>query len=132
MSISVLDSGGTPVLLASAVAEGSLSLYRNLNAGPTGDVVKATPGQINGGMLFNLNAAVRFLKLYDKASAPTSSDTPKFTIPLSANGEPVELPGAVCGFAFAAGISIRATTGAADSDTGAPTANETIVHLLYS
>jgi len=83
------------------------------------------------------NPQPRYLKIYDKATAPASSDTPLFTIPLpppAPDGTrhfPVEIPGEVCGHAFALGIGVRATTGIADADTGIPGTNEVVVNILY-
>lgn len=58
-----------------------------------------------------------FLKLYDKATAPASTDTPKLTIPLPAGaGVALDFPG---GITFTLGLGYRITTGTADSDTGA-------------
>ena len=69
------------------------------------------------------------MKIYNKATAPTQSDTPVMTIPIPAGGAAnVEFSN---GIAFAAGISYRASTAVADNDTGAPTANDVVVNLLY-
>jgi hypothetical protein len=38
---------------------------------------------------------------------------------------------APAGVDFTAGISARATTGVADNDTGAPSANDVIVNIFY-
>ena len=37
-----------------------------------------------------------------------------------------------CGIAFANGISIRAVTGIADANTGAPGTNDVVVNLVYA
>jgi hypothetical protein len=92
--------------------------------------VKGSAGQVYGWYLYNANAAVRYLKIYNKASAPTvGTDTPIMTIPIppgsAANVEYTN------GVAFGTGIAIAITTGVADSDTGAVAANEIIVNLLY-
>jgi hypothetical protein len=110
------------------------SVYRNLNVNATGVNIKASPGKIVGFILSNVNAVTAaYVKLYDKATAPTvGTDTPKMTIlvplvgsvvlPLSDVGEGID---------FANGIGIGATTGAADADTTAPTANNVIANILY-
>src|SRR3990167_7196691 len=36
------------------------------------------------------------------------------------------------GIEFTTGIALRATTGVADNDTGAPSANDVIVNILYA
>jgi hypothetical protein len=103
--------------------------YRNLNLGTSGQVAKAAAGQVGGWFIANQASSVRYVKLYDKAAAPTSSDTPLLTIALPANGAANLL--AVAGIDFTAGISLRATTGVADNDTGAPSANDVIINLFY-
>ena len=72
----------------------------------------------------NAAAAKRYLKLYDKATAPLSTDTPRavFVLPASASFN-FCLPAAL---AFVKGMGYRITTGAADADTGALTAADII------
>lgn len=103
--------------------------YRTLDGQPAGVNVKAAPGQVGGWYLSNNAGSVRYVKLYDKATAPTSADTPKLTVLVPANGAANLL--AVCGIDFAAGIGVRVTTGVADNDTGAPSANDVVVNLFY-
>jgi hypothetical protein len=111
-------------------ASGGLSAYRNLDLGTTGQVVKNAAGQLYGYYLYNGAAAARFVKVYNKSTAPTGSDTPVLTIPLPAGAAAnVFVPQ---GIAFGAGISARASTGIADADTGAPSANDVVVNLLYA
>ena len=112
-----------------ASARGGALPYRSINLLATGLVVKATPGNLYSIAAHNLNATVRYLKIYDKATAATQADTPVMTIPLpSGSMPPVLFP---AGLSFAAGICIRATTELADNGTTAPTASETIVNLTY-
>jgi hypothetical protein len=112
-----------------AMAE-DLSTYRSLSVLATGLVVKAAAGRICGGILANANAAARFLKFYNKATAPDETDTPVLTVRLPiASTIMLSIPN---GFVFTTGISIRATTGIADNDTGAPSANDVSVNLFYA
>jgi hypothetical protein len=92
--------------------------------------VKASAGQVYGWYIYNANAAVRYLKLYNKASSPTvGTDVPVMVIPIP--------PGAAAnveftnGIAFGTGIALALTTGVADADTGAVAANEIVVNLLF-
>jgi hypothetical protein len=78
----------------------------------------------------NTNAAVRYLKLYNKATAPTvGTDTPLLTLAL--------LPTSVFNFEigglyFGLGLGFGLTTGEADSDTGAVSAGDiTALNLLH-
>ena len=78
----------------------------------------------------NINAAARYLKLYNKASAPTvGTDVPVLTIPIPATGV-VNIAFGTQGFRFSAGIAFALTTGNADSDTTAA-ASEIKVMLAY-
>jgi hypothetical protein len=105
--------------------------YRNLDLGVTGQVLKASAGKLVLLVATNQHAsAKRYLKIYNKASAPTQSDTPVMTVPLTA-GVTLSLIDDVAGVSFAAGISMRASTAIADSDTGAPTANDVVVNAAY-
>ena len=96
--------------------------------------VKASAGQVYAIYAHNLNAAVRYLKLYNKASAPTvGTDTPVLTLPIPGNtaGAGFVLDTGGMGIAFATGVALALTTGVADADTGAVAANEIVVTVLY-
>lgn len=109
---------------------GGLTTYRSLDLGSTGVAVKTSAGQLYGYYLYNnSSSATRFVKIYDKASAASSSDTPVMTLPIPAGSAANVSFGA--GIAFASGISVRATTAIADNDTGAPSTNDVVVNLLY-
>lgn len=113
---------------------GGLSIGRVISAGSTNATsVKASAGQVFGIYAHNINAAVRYLKLYNKASAPTvGSDTPVLTLPIPGNtagaGFVLEPSN---GIAFSTGIALALTTGVADSNSTAVAANEIVVNLLY-
>lgn len=100
--------------------------YRNINLGIAGQMVKASPGSLRSIWAMNLNTGglLRFLKVYDKATASASTDTPIMTIPLMP-GVPTPLNFDEC--AFALGCSVRACTGVADNDNSAPAGNEIVV-----
>lgn len=124
------DSIHRAVFLVEPYIEGGLLAYRNIDLGVTGQMVKSSKGQIYTAHLFNQHATdIAYVKIYDKASAATHSDTPIYTIPLGAKG------GAYMqwekGIAFLLGISLRGTTGIADSDTGAPATNQVVVNFGY-
>jgi hypothetical protein len=115
--------------MASGQAVATWNTYCNLNLGTTGQVIKNAPGEVGGWYLANNAAAVRYVKLYDQATAPDQTATPKLTIAIPANSAANVL--APAGVDFTAGISARATTGVADNDTGAPSANDVIVNIFY-
>lgn len=108
-----------------------LQILRNLDVDESGDAGVARACQLFGGIIINQHATdTRYVKLYDKATAPTvGTDTPKITIPAKA-GVPVPFE-IVKGVDFTAGIGLGATTAIADADTGAPATNDVIVHLFY-
>lgn len=118
-----------PVAVYPAV-DGGLSPWNNLDLGNTGQVLKASAGELYSLVVSNQHATLfRYLKLYDKATAATSGDTPVMTIavpPLKV--ESVNFP---TGLKFTAGISVRATTGVANADVTSPSANDMVVNAGY-
>lgn len=106
--------------------------YISLGTGDDAKVVKASAGQIYGGWLTNVNAAPAYVKFYDKATAPTTADTPvqRLLVPGNAAGAGGILPMPV-GLSFTAGISFRIVTGVADNDSTDVAANEVLVNLGY-
>lgn len=126
------------VTFADAVSAGSAatpgtscSVSRIVSAATTNaTVAKSSPGVVVGWVFGNINAAVRYLKLYNKATAPTvGTDTPLVVIPLPAGAAGhVGLPFPI---AFSAGISYGLTTGIADNSAAAVAANEIGVSVLY-
>jgi hypothetical protein len=78
---------------------------------------KASAGQVFKAYGNNAKASVVYLKIYDKASAPTvGTDTPKITVPIAASSR-FEI--ALDGFYLATGIAYGFTTDAADNGTTA-------------
>lgn len=114
---------------------GGATPFKLISAASTNaTVVKGTSGgQIYTLAAINLNAAVRYLKLYNKATSPTvGTDTPVMTIPIPGNTAGAGLVMSFGpGLEFGTGIGIALTTGAGDSDTGAVAANEIIVNIAY-
>lgn len=105
------------------------STYRSISVLNTGLVVKAAAGQLYSLYVGNNGAAANYLKIYDKATAPTASDTPVMTLYLPiASANNFVLPD---GVTFLNGISIRATTLIADNNNTAPGANEVTVVAAY-
>jgi hypothetical protein len=82
----------------------------------------------------NTGATAAFIKLYNKATAPTvGTDVPTMilTVPAAVSGVPgsVMLTPGFSGYRFALGLGIAITGGAADNDTTAIAAGQVKVHL---
>lgn len=95
--------------------------------------VKASAGQVYGWTITNVNAAARFVKLYNKATAPTvGTDVPVMTILVpggTTGGQAVF--SSPHGITFGTGIALAITSAVGDADTGAVAANEIVVNLLF-
>lgn len=125
------DSLGRLYVVDAPSTAGLLSTARVAAAASTNATnVKNAAGQVYGYALYNGNAAARFVKFYNKASAPTvGTDTPVLTIILPAGGGAnVEWSK---GIPFATGISYAITGAVADSDTTAVSANDVHGIILY-
>ena len=118
-SMKTADNAGlTPYVLVSAATTNATS-------------VVASPCRVFGLTLTNVNASPRYVKLYDKASAPTvGTDTPKHVYMLPGGGG-IEIERR-SGIDFELGLAFATTTGAAHSDTGAVAANEVLVNIDYA
>jgi hypothetical protein len=92
-------------------------------------VVKASAAVLYSLEVSNTNSAARYVKIYNKATGPTSADTPvfRFAIP-GAGGIALAFPH---GKLFATGLSFRLTTGAADNDANAVAASEIMTNMSY-
>lgn len=110
---------------------GGATPYRLISAATTNaTVVKASAGQVYSLSLQNINAAIRYLKLYNKATTPDETDVPVATISIPATGlRDISWP---TGLAFSAGIAFRLVTELADNGTTAVAAAEQIVNMGYA
>ncbi len=130
--------GATNPMPAAAYSRttGGATIERLISAGSVNSTsVKGSAGTLLGAFVTNSNSAVRYLKIYNKATAPTvGSDTPVLTLAIPGNtdtsGFNLHLP--TMGLAFGTGIGMALTTGIADNDTGAVAANEIVVSLFYA
>lgn len=96
-------------------------------------VVKNSAGTVHYISVFSTITSARFIKLYNKSTGPTSSDTPVYVaaIPANTTGAGSNLPIPLDGIDFSAGISHRITTGVANNDTGAASANDAVINIGY-
>lgn len=84
-----------------------------------------------GWVLQNTAAAARYVRFFDKASAPTmGTDKAKLVVPLAAASTPgpVMLPRPVL---FKSGLWVSVTTGQADTDATAPAAGDVLANVLF-
>jgi len=123
VGLGVRTSGGTSIFRSIDLDEGTL------------EIVKASPGQIYWLHIINLATSVRFVKIYNATSGTIGTGTPVLTFPIPTQGDSngagftLSIPN---GIAFSTGITIGASTGIADNDTGAPGANEIVVNLGFA
>lgn len=126
----ISDGNPAPVKLVADPALG-LDLFRSLDLDESEEQIKATAGCVYFIRWQNRSAAERFLKFYNATAASVTVGTtaPVLTLSLPAGqGETVAIPH---GLAFDTAITVAATTGIADSDTGAPDANDVLVNIGY-
>lgn len=120
------------VLAAQHAAEGATMSTLTSAATTNATSVKASAGTLFYIVASNLNAAVRYLKFYNKASAPTvGTDAVVWKVALKVSTDPIVIV-MPAGLKFTTGIAFALTTGIADTDTGAVAANELIVNLGYA
>lgn len=112
---------------------GASTLHHAISAATTNATsVKASAGAINSLHVCNANAAVRYFKLYNKASAPTvGTDTPVMTVLVPPNGS-IALDLGAYGVRLGTGIAYALTTGIAVADTGAVGLSDMSVHISYT
>ncbi|OAI39609.1 hypothetical protein AYO40_01205 [Planctomycetaceae bacterium SCGC AG-212-D15] len=116
------------------------SVYHQTTTNTTGVNIKSTRGKLIGVIVSNMTASIKFLKLYDKATAPTvGTDTPIMTIGLPANSVVAQnllfmFPGEneeEGGVGFVNGLGVGASNLAVDSDATNTTSGDVVVNILY-
>lgn len=123
--------------ISGARTSGGTTLYKNIDVDESEDQVKGTAGQVYWIHAINVGSSVRYLKFYNATAASVTVGTtvPDLTFPVPTQGDAngagftLSIPN---GIAFGTAITIAATTGVADNDSGAPGANEVIVNLGYA
>lgn len=117
--------------IAKGATSGGLSMSRVVTG--TNGVIKNGAGQLYAlASVRNANAAVRYLQIYDKATAGTlSTDTPVLTITLAASSVLNNIDLTNIGAAFANGISWQFTTDNPAIPTTAGASTEIMFTALY-
>jgi hypothetical protein len=94
--------------------------------------VKASAGTIGEVYAFNTSASTKFLKIYNKASAPVvGTDVPIITIAIAPSAECQFRISDIGGMRLATGIAYAITGAAADADTTAVAAGDVIVGIQF-
>lgn len=108
-----------------------ISQHRVISAGSTNaTVIKGASGVVSSIHAANINAAIRYIKFYNKATTPTiGTDTPVLVIAVPPSGTvtipfPAPMP-------FGAGIGYGMVTGITDADATAVAANEILMTVVY-
>ncbi len=118
---------------ASTTVNGATNLRINSTAAVNLVSVKATAGKLVGGFLQNKSAAAKYVKFYQKASAPVvASDVPIFVIQLGI-GETFYLSevSGLLGISFATGIAYAITGAVGDTDATAVAAGDVTGLVQY-
>lgn len=113
---------------------GGLSTYTFLSTAAVQAVsIKASAGQFYGLTFFNTGAAAVFVRLYNLATAPATTDVPIWRGIVPGNtagaGFVVVTP---AGVACSVGIGLRVTAAVADADATALAANGVIGNVLFA
>jgi hypothetical protein len=119
----------------SAATANGLTPHKLISAATTNlTSVKTSQGRIGGGIITNASAAWRYIKFFNKNSAPViPTDIPVLTVGIPPNGQ-LNLGSVfdLFGLHFAAGIAYAITAGPTDADNVAVGANEVVVALLFA
>lgn len=97
----------------------------------TEEEVKASAGQVYGYLFHNVSTSWRYLKFYNATAASVTVGVTathfKLGLPPTSSGH----IGFTHGVPFGTAITVACTTGVADSDAVAPTANDVAVTIFY-
>lgn len=127
---------GGEVVIRKTVADG-WDIHKTIDLDESEEEVKASAGVLGGLFMANEADAKRYLKIYNATAANVEVGTtvPDLTLLLptqgDANGAGLVIDFGDRGLAFDTAITIAATTGIADGDSGAPGANEVVGVVWY-
>jgi hypothetical protein len=131
--IEISNDAGNPVpVIAVPAVAGVSSYYHATSAATTNDTLVATGARsIPFFSVYHIGTGNvnRFLKLYNKATTPTSSDTPILTLVVHPSQTVTIAPS--ISLYFNLGIGYRMTANYADNDNTAISANELAVNIAY-
>ena len=121
-NVTTIANAGTPTVPATPY-------FVNSAASTNGALVLTGTSGLQAFFASNIGASDAFVKLYNKATAPTvGTDVPEMVIKVPAGGQ-VEVSPGFNGYRFALGLGIAITGLAADTDTTAVAAGQVKVKL---
>lgn len=115
---------------------GGLTIFRSIDLDESEEEVSSVACSVYGVWVTNTATSTRWIKFYNATAANTTvgTTTPVITIGIPGNtSDDVSGnfgPGGM-GISFGTALSVAATTGVADADTGAPAANDVIINIFY-
>ena len=114
-----------------AATTGGMDIFRSIDLDESEEQVKATAGNLYVIQGYNAGATTRYIKVYNATAAAVTVGvtTPVLTFPVAKTAAFNIVT--TQGFYLDTAITVAATTGLADNDTGAPSANDVIVNIGY-
>lgn len=112
------------------LCDGAL-VSKNLDVGTTDIAIKSTQGYVCGWYLFNASASTRYFKFYNGtvSNVIVGTTAPYKTVPVPAGAAAnIWFDG---GLLYSTAITLACTTGLADNNSGAPTANDCVADVFY-
>lgn len=111
---------------------GGLTIFRSIDLDETEEEIKSSAGHLYGWYLYNATSSTIYVKFYNAsaASVTVGTTTPVLTLPVPAYSAANAFTD--IGIVFSTAITFAATTGVADSDTGAPADNALIANAWYA
>jgi len=122
--------GATPMGASATVGAGTINARIKAAASTNPTLVLTGARKLFGYTVYNTTAAKKYLKLYNKATAPTvGTDVPVATIEIPANGSASYFN--PMGKAFGLGLCYAITGALADTDTTVVAVDDVTGHLDY-
>lgn len=124
-----------PVKIVGSATNG-VSYYQSLDLDETEEEVKSSAGTVFGVWFTNTATSTRWLKFYNATAANVTVGTTAPVITIGLPGNTTDdvsgmLNAGAHGLLFDTAITVAATTGFANNDTGAPAANDVFVTVFY-
>lgn len=130
--ISQTSGENVVVLNCLATTNGGTNYKLNSAATTNATSLKASAGRIHSLVLTNTSAAIKYFKLYNKATAPTvGTDVPVMVIGVPTLSTVVPVVSDI-GMFFSTGIAFATTGLSTDADTTAVAVNDLLINAIYA